>query len=346
MSKISSKEKIKIKIQLKYVKNADHYKRLCTILAWDRGREVLEIADVLQIPQSTVYRYIKEYKDDTKGSNDQKGGSSSKLDLDQEKEMIDHLEHTTYLYVKDICQYVEKKYAIRYSQSGMKDWLKRHWFTYKKPKKVPGKLDPKKQEGFIEEYEKLKKELKPDEEIYFIDAVHPQHQSEALCGWIKKGSEKTLQTTGKQLRLHFCGAICLNKMSCFIKEYNTVDADAMIDFFSNLEKQSDASKIYVILDNARANKNKKLTKFLETSKIEMKYLPPYSPNLNAIERLWKVMREKKIYNRYYESCLDFFREIRGFFQKDIPKMMPQLKSRINDNFEIIKLNPINCAFSI
>jgi len=228
----------------------------------------------------------------------------------------------------------------------MQDWLKRNGFTYKKPKKVPGKLDSEKQKRFIEEYKQLKEKLKPDEEIYFVDAVHPQHQSETLCGWIKKGNQKTLQTTGKQLRLHFSGAICLSKMSCFTKEYNTIDAEAMIDFFSHLEKQSSAAKTYVVLDNARANKNKKLDKFLKTSKNEMRYLPPYSPNLNAIERLWKVMKEKKVYNRYYESCVDFFQEIRGFFQKDIPKMMPKLKSRINDNFQTIKLNPIKCAFSL
>ncbi|WP_281069555.1 hypothetical protein [Candidatus Rhabdochlamydia oedothoracis] len=38
----------------------------------------------------------------------------------------------------------------------------------------------------------LKETLNPDEEIYFIDAVHPEHQSQAVCGWIKKGVQKTL----------------------------------------------------------------------------------------------------------------------------------------------------------
>ncbi|MEM7175076.1 MAG: IS630 family transposase [Chlamydiota bacterium] len=215
-----------------------------------------------------------------------------------------------------------------------------------KAKKVQGNLAPEKQKEFLKEYEELKRNVRVGEEIYFVDAVHPQHQSEALCGWIKKGEKKTLQTTGKQLRLHFAGAICLTGMKCWVEEYKTVDAEAMIDFFKKLEEKSEASKIYVILDNARANKNKKLSKFLETSKIEIRYLPPYSPNLNAIERLWKVMRERKVYNRYYASCTDFFREIRGFFQEEIPKIFPSLKSRINDKFQTIKLNPIKCAFSL
>ena len=130
----------------------------------------------------------------------------------------------------------------------MTAWLQEHGFTYKRPKKVPGKLDSQKQEAFIKEYEALKANLKPDEEIYFVDAVHPEHQSQAVCGWIKKGVQKTLQTTGKQLRLHLAGAICLTGMKVVSREYESIDADAMIDFYKNLGNTSSASTIYVILD--------------------------------------------------------------------------------------------------
>src|SRR5215472_13401858 len=106
----------------------------------------------------------------------------------------------------------------------------------------------------------------------------------------------------------------------------------MLDFLKKLENSSSAKTIYVIMDNARANKNKKIEEFLKTSKIKIRYLPPYSPNLNPIERLWKLMREKKIYNRYYESSVTFFQEIRSFFKDEVPKMAHTWSARINDNF--------------
>ena len=174
--------------------------------------------------------------------------------------------------------------------------------------------------------------------------MHPEYQSQAVCGWIKKGVQKTLQSTGKQVRLHLAGALRLDGMKVITQEYDTVDADAMIKFFTYLESTSKASKIYVILDNARANKNKKFEEYLKTSKIQPHYLPPYSPNLNPIERLWKVMRETKLYNRYYESSVDFFREIRDFFKHDVPNMTQKLSQRINDKFQVIKLDPIKLAF--
>jgi transposase len=132
-------------------------------------------------------------------------------------------------------------------------------------------------------------------------------------------------------------------MKIFAEEYKTVDAEAMIDFFKKLEKQTAAKVIHVILDNARSNKNKKLEEFLTSSRIKVHYLPPYSPNLNPIERLWKILRENTVYNRYYETSVTFFQAIRGFFQKEIPKLTDILKFRINDRFQVVNLNPIRLA---
>lgn len=91
-------------------------------------------------------------------------------------------------------------------------------------------------------------------------------------------------------------------------------------------------------------KNKKLDEFLQRLRIKIHYLPPYSPNLNPIERLWKIMIETTMYNRYYESSVDFFKEIRAFFTKKIPEITQALKSRINDKFEIVRLDPIKSQF--
>jgi transposase len=313
------------------------------ILEYDTGVSIGEIATILRISAFTVEDYLREYNSNNKTKNDPRGGSESKLSEEQAQELVKHLSEKTYLKVKQIIFYVETQYKIKYSRTGMTKWLKEQGFVYKCPKLVPGKLDPEKQKAFIEAYEELKKNLKPEEAIYFGDGVHPAHQSQAVCGWIKKGVQKTLQTSGKQSRLHFAGALCLTNMKILTEEYETIDADAMIDFLKKLEGQSKASTIHFILDNARSNKNKKLEEFLKTSRIKIHYLPPYSPNLNPIERLWKIMREAKTYNRYYESAADFFKEIRGFFAEEIPKITELLKSRINDKFQVISPNPVNLA---
>ena len=314
--------------------------RLCIILARSEGMSHELIAQAHRISVSSVYNYIAEYEKENKTKHEQRGGAQSKLNEEQKKELLSHLEKVTYLHTKDICRYIKDKYGIKYSKSGMNFWLKEHGFVYKEPIKVPGKLDPEKQKAFIEQYEKLKANLREDEEIYFMDAVHPEFQSQAVCGWIKKGEIKTLPTTNKQFRLHFIGALALKNMKVVAGEYDTVDAKNMVEFLKKLENASEASKVHVICDNGRANKNKELEEYLKTSKIEIHYLPPYSPNLNAIERLWKIMREKTTYNRCYESFAEFGKAIRDFFYEGIPKMNEILNKRINDNFQEIELNSI------
>lgn len=340
MQKLSSKQRTDLEIHVKQTKDITTRNRLCAILAYDDGLSIEQIAKALRLGIATVSLYISQYHSKGKTENESKGGSEGKLSDEQSSVLERHLTETTYLYVKQICAYVEKTFGKVFSRSGMTFWLKERGFTYKKPKKVPGKVDLAKQEAFVQFYETLKASLKPSDAIYFADAVHPQHQSQAVSGWIKKGEEKTIQTTGKQLRLHFAGAINLSKMDLCVQEYPKINTDAMIDFLIRLRGSSEVSKLHLILDNGRAHKNRQVEAVARELGIIIHYLPSYSPNLNPIERLWKVLREVKLYNRYYASWKEFRESVRSFFTEDIPRLKDKLKARITDSFERMELNPV------
>ena len=72
----------------------------------------------------------------------------------------------------------ESFYGVDYTVSGMTHWLKRHFFSYKKPALVPGKANEEQQKLWITEYEKLKQGLADDETICFMDGVHPTHNTQ------------------------------------------------------------------------------------------------------------------------------------------------------------------------
>lgn len=343
MRDLSVSERSILESRLKKTKDLSEWKRIFAILGFDEGQSIEELAETLRLSRFTIEDYLKEYNSDDKTKNDPRGGSSSKLNENEANQLEQHLSETTYLKVKDIVSYARGKFGKEYSRTGMTAWLKDRGFTFKRPEKIPGKIDPAKQAQFIEKYKGLKNSLRPRDELYFLDAVHPEYQSQAVSGWIKKGECKTLQTTGKQHRLHFTGALSLKKMNLVIREYKTIDADSMIDFFKALEQESRATILHVILDNAKAHKNDKLNEFLKTSKIRLHYLPPYSPNLNPIERLWKIFRETTLYNRFFPTCWEFFEVVRAFFADKVHKIKRQLARRISDNFQVIKLNPINLA---
>ena len=98
------------------------------------------------------------------------------------------------------------------------------------------------------------------------------------------------------------------------KEQLNLNAVSTIRFFDKIEEAyPEKRRIHVFCDNAPYYRNVVVREYLKNSKIELHFLPPYSPNLNPIERLWKWMKERVVYNTYYEHFENFKDAIFGFF---------------------------------
>ncbi|WP_036771070.1 IS630 family transposase, partial [Photorhabdus australis] len=95
-------------------------------------------------------------------------------------------------------------------------------------------------------------------------------------------------------------------------------------------------KIHLIVDGAGYNKAHLVKDWAYISNIELHYLPPYSPNLNPIERLWKVMNEQVRNNRYFANKQEFRDKVFKFFTTTLPDIADSLTSRINDHFQVLK----------
>ena len=67
----------------------------------------------------------------------------------------------------------------------------------------------------------------------------------------------------------------------------------------NLRYDHPDKEIFVILDNAGYQRSKWVQRSAELMGVILVFLPPYSPNLNLIERLWKFLRKKVVSNKYY-----------------------------------------------
>lgn len=313
-------------------------KRICdrikAVLAYDDGYSYSEIAKILLLDDETIRRHVEDYLKNKK-LNTENGGSTSKLNQTETCELIQHLSEITYLYVKDICVYVKKTFKKKYSISGMTKWLHANNFCYKKPHAVPAKANREQQQEFIKHYIKLKEKSWKKEPIYFVDSVHPQYQTHLTYGWILKGEQKLIPTTARQPRLNFIGGICLDGHRIIYQKTKKVDAESIAGFLCCLRKQHPGKyKIHIIWDNAGYHSDAALQTFAKDLAIELHYLPPYSPNLNPIERLWKIMHEKVSANKYYETFSDFNEATLNFF-RNIGKSKSLLRSRITDNFQIL-----------
>lgn len=310
--------------------------RIKAILLRSEGWDLPRIAQALRRHETTITRFISDYCNYNKLQSE-RGGSESHLNEEQTKEIISHLEQNTYLKVCDIREFILQKYDIKYSIRGLTNWLHSYNFVYKKPVGVPRKIDPEAQKEFIKYYKNLKDNLNEDEVIIFMDSVHPTQNTKITYGWIKKGTDKPLSTTASRTKLNIVGAIdLLNIGSPIFNKFDTINKDNIISFLKDIHaKYLDKTIIHLILDGAGYHKAKDVQNKASDLGIKLHFLPPYSPNLNPIERLWKIMNEKARNNKYFANKSCFIKAIDDFLHDTIPKITQELSTRITDNFQII-----------
>ncbi len=311
--------------------------RIKAVLLNAEGWSQKQIAQALRIRYETVQDHLNDYQK-SKKLKPNNGGSDSHLTPHQTIELAQHLEANTYLKVEPICAYVQHTYGITFSVSGMTKWLTRNKFSFKKPKGTPSKADPEKQAAFIKYYEDLLTTLPEDEPVEFLDAVHPTMATKITYGWIRTGKkkDKLIKTTASRSRLNLLGSINLESMDITIAAHETIDSLAMEKHFASLRKKyPKAPRIHQILDNGPYNTSHATREAAKKYGILLHYLPTYSPNLNPIERVWKVMNEFTRNNRVFTTVRDFKTAIFEFFSITWPKISASMVDRITDNFQIL-----------
>lgn len=333
---IKAEDKIALELKHKVSKDPKERDRIKALLLHSEQWSIAMIAQALRINQSSVMRHLEDYN---KGKlTISSGGSESILNEVQTKELISHLELHTYQRTIEIVNYIKETYKITYSVPGLNKWLHRNGFSYKKPKGYPHKASKIAQLNFIYRYNKLKKSIKSTEAIMFMDACHPSMSTKITYGWIKKGVDKPIETSSSRTRINLIGALKLKRITKpVISSYSTVDGDSIIDLLKQIRKYSNIKgKINLILDRAGYHCSSIVKSAAKRLNIKLFYLPAYSPNLNPIERLWKIMNERVRNNYFFKTAQDFREKIFNFFNKTIPKIGSDLCTRINDKFQ--KLN--------
>lgn len=195
-------------------------------LIWDRIKAVLLadegwieplIAKALFLDDQTIGNYLKAYRKSRK-LKPESGGSTGKLTAHQAKELEIHLETTLYLHIHEIRAYVEATYGKSYTVPGMQSWMHNHGFVSKNPKGTPAKASLEAQEKFIASYEDLMNTTFENEPILFGDSVHPTQATKLSRGWIKKGQNQYVPTTGARTRVNIAGAINLETLEVMTRD--------------------------------------------------------------------------------------------------------------------------------
>lgn len=156
--------------------------------------------------------------------------------------------------------------------------------------KVPQPWSDRQDEALREEFRVRLREWLCDErvELWFADESGFEGDPRPRRRWAKKGSKLRVVKNGDHVRMNVCGMIAPRTGQAYLLEFTHSDTDTFQAFLDHADAdvRFERPRNLLILDNASWHK----TKRLEWGRFEPVYLPPYSPDLNPIERLWLLIK--------------------------------------------------------
>src|SRR3954471_901633 len=259
-------------------------RRANALVLLDRGMSC--VGRVLLIDDDTIRTWHRLFEEDgvdgLAGFN--YGGRACQLTLEQQATLKAWVGDTLPRTTRMVGAWIEHEFGVVYeSRSGLIALVHRLGLEHRKPEAMSRKLDPARQQAFIDAYETLLKTLPDDEAVMFADAVHPWGAAGGLLG-AQRGHGRG--RSGRD-RLNIHGALDLETGRTRMIEVVTVNALSTIALLVAIEYPA-RRIIPVFLDNARYHHARAVQDWLALPgrRIRLHFVPAYCPHLNPIERLW------------------------------------------------------------
>jgi len=284
-------------------------KRMHTIYLKSKNYSHKDIADIIDIHINSVTNFIKMYQQGSIVQLKQVNYGTNKSQLDDFQTSIeDDFRRQPPLSTNEAVQRIENLTGIKHSPTRVRTFMKQIGMKYRKLAHIPAKADPEKQSQW------LQNDLKPYIEaarngkcqLLFMDAAHFVFNV-YLC-YLWSFVRLFIKAPAGRKRLNVLGAVnAMTQEVSFLYNTSYINAEVIAGFLCQIALTYWNSPIVIVLDNARYQHCEFIKNLAARLKITLLFLPTYSPNLNIIERLWKFIKTKALYGKYYEK-FHFFQE--------------------------------------
>jgi transposase len=206
---------------------------------------------------------------------------------------------------------------------------------------VPAKADPAKQQSFLEDKLSplLAKATAGECHLFFMDAAH--FVLLPFVGVLWCFARVFIKAAAGRNRINVLGALdaATLKMETVVNT-TYVNAETIAEMLGKLAKRYTQLPIYVVLDNARYQHCDYVKELAKELGIHLVFLPPYSPNLNLIERVWRYIKKDVLGTHYYECPNKFHEAIKQalFEINHKQERMDDMKTLITPRFQTFAQN--------
>ena len=262
-----------------------------------RGTQ-LQASEIFGLSKSGVEKIWRKYKTDGKrGISKKKRGvqGGKKINGKQSAEVRqlirdkfpDQLKLPYGLWTREaVQQLIQVRFGIDLSRWQVGRYLKSWGYTPQKPISKAFEQNPEKVKEWLEQqYPAIKKKaVKQNAVIYFEDEVGMRSDHQAGKSYAPKGQTPVIKKTGQRFSLNMVSAISNKGHVEFMILDGTFNGKVFLEFLPRLIRHKQ-QKIFLVVDGHTAHKTKEVQAWLEEHKnsIELFFLPPYSPELNAQE---------------------------------------------------------------
>jgi len=208
--------------------------------------------------------------------------------------------------VKEAMAKIEELTGIRRSENRVREFLRSVGMKRGKIAMIPAKADTEKQEEF------LKNELRPrpDEAgegkraVFSVDAAH--FVPAPFSGFLRCFAGIFIRAPAGRQRFNVLGALnAVTHELVTVCNDQYINALSFCDLLRKIAEPGLQIPVTPVLDNAGYRKCGIVREPAASLNIELLYLPSYSPNLNLIERLWKFIKKKCLWSKYYSDFQEF-----------------------------------------
>jgi len=171
-----------------------------------------------------------------------------------------------------------------------------------------------------------------ERKLFFVDAVH--FVLRPFLGYLWCFVRIFIQAPSGRQRFNVLGALdAISKQVITVTNDSYINAVSVCQLLHQLRKSFPDIPMTLVMDNARYQRCRLVMELALELNIELLFLPPYSPNLNLIERLWKFVKKKCLYNHYYEDFASFSTAITTCIAESQGKHKEALSSLLSLKFQ-------------
>jgi len=171
--------------------------------------------------------------------------------------------------------------------------------------------------------------------VFFVDASH--FVLAPFLGFLWSVARVFLRAPSGRQRFNVLGALqAVTHQLLTVTNDTYITAESVCLLLEQVASAGGALPVTVVLDNASYQRCARVAACAARLGIELLFLPPYSPNLNLIERLWGFVKDARLYNTYYEKFPAFTAAIEACLAETQGRHKAALDTHLTLKFQSFK----------